>query len=108
MKRQEREMTREEEKAGESARQGALSWKKDVKRLMEKDHDFWEKLNDVENVYVLEFSFSDVDLPYIKKVAAHVSMVAMWHIGWHEVGEDKKFSDRAYACGANMVEIFHF
>ena len=66
-----------------------LSWKKDVDMLIKQNHDFWERLNDIDNVYVLGFSFSDVDLPYIKKVASHVSMAAKWHIGWQADGEVK-------------------
>ena len=99
----------EEEKAAESARQVVLLWRKPVSELINQYHDFWERLNDVANVYTLGFSFSEVDLPYIKKVAMHVLlMTAKWHIGWHKDGEAEKFRKAASASGVDINNIAMF
>ena len=48
-----------------------------------------EKIKNVEHVYVLGFSFSEIDIPYLEWIVSHAVNYCDWKVSWHSE-EDKK------------------
>ena len=94
-----------ETQALEQGFKAVSSWQKPVAEIIERQKDFWEKLTEVTSVYVFGFSFGEVDLPYIKKIAKRVSTISQWYICYYASEEKEKLRRIAYECGANNVEM---
>ncbi len=48
---------------------GVVSQKKPVDDLIKKHANFFDRLNDIEDIHVYGYSFSSIDLPYLKKIS---------------------------------------
>lgn len=53
---------------------------KPVDLLIEDNQWFFDKLSDVTEVFVIGFSFGEVDLPYIRKIENSVSAKCKWYV----------------------------
>lgn len=62
--------------------------KKD-KIILKKHRQFFERLVDVEEIYVMGFSFSSCDLRYINEIC-HKTIMANWHFNSYESEEKRK------------------
>lgn len=48
-----------------------------------------ERINNIEHIHVLGFSFSDIDIPYLEWIVRHTSRNCDWKVSWHSE-EDKR------------------
>jgi len=55
--------------------------KKPVGNCITKNQPFFEKLNDVDNIFSYGFSFGDVDMPYIEKICKSICDTS--HVIWY-------------------------
>ncbi len=87
--------------AGEDAANSAFGeigkWQKPVDQTLCKYADYFEALKNVDEVFVLGYSFSKIDQPYIDKVLAVVSPSARWTVSWFS-NEDKIRCRKALVC----------
>lgn len=51
--------------------------------IIERNSSFFDRLKQVNSVIVMGHSYSDIDLPYFKKVKSSVLPEATWKMGWH-------------------------
>ena len=51
--------------------------------IIERNSSFFERLKQVNSVIVMGHSYSDIDLPYFKKVKSSILPEATWKMGWH-------------------------
>lgn len=59
---------------------------------MAKYHEIFSSLSDVEHIYALGFSFSEVDAPYITSIRG-VAPKARWTISYHDEEKRAQFED---------------
>lgn len=62
---------------------------KEDKTILRRHIDFFERLVDVEEIYVMGFSFSSCDLRYINKIC-HITPNASWYLNSYESEEKRK------------------
>lgn len=53
--------------------------------IIERHSSFFDRLKQVNSVIVMGHSYSDIDLPYFKKVKSSVLPEATWEMGWHTI-----------------------
>lgn len=46
---------------------------KNVRKMIEKEHVFFESLKDVEKLRIYGFSFAEIDLPYLQEIFNYVN-----------------------------------
>ena len=62
---------------------------KEDKNILRRQKDFFERLVEVEKIYVMGFSFSSCDLRYINEIC-HITPNASWHLNSYESEEKRK------------------
>lgn len=62
---------------------------KEDKMILRRNRDFFERLVDVEEIYVMGFSFSSCDLRYINEIC-HTVPNASWHLNSYDSEEKRK------------------
>lgn len=78
--------------------------RKPVEYIINNNLDFFETLKDIKQVYSYGFSYSEVDLPYIKKICESISSTAEWYIHSYPSEKEKNiFKDMIRQCGYNGV-----
>ena len=70
--------------------------------------NFFSKLNNTHNVYVLGHSISEVDLPYCKKLVESVSAGAIWHVSFYDDAEKTRHLQTLTALGIDPSRIMQF
>lgn len=76
------------------------SLKKDTKQAIEKHKYFFDKLSGVERIYSYGFSFSDVDLVYIKEICKHINTKkVIWHLNSYDDKRNFELKKRIKKCG---------
>lgn len=76
------------------------SLKKDTKRAIEKHKYFFDKLAGVEMIYSCGFSFSDVDLIYIKEICKNINTKkVVWFLNSYDEGKNCEFVKKIKKCG---------
>ena len=68
-----------EQMAEDAAIDAVASQRKPVGDIMQNNIEFFNALNDVTNIHVYGFSFSDVDMPYLDKIT-EIAKGAKWEI----------------------------
>lgn len=68
--------------------------RKDTGFQINKNESFFGRLKDVVEVYSFGFSFSDVDMPYVKKIAESVSKGAVWFLNSYAWSKDLEGESR--------------
>lgn len=63
--------------------------RKPTERIIETNRTFFKSLSDVELITVYGFSFSSIDMPYIREIIKSVKSNAKWHIFVHTKNEFK-------------------
>ena len=69
-----------------------VNLRKDTLRIMSDNEQMFKSLSNVEKVYVYGFSFSDVDIHYIKELISIISPLARWEISYYSDSEMDDFS----------------
>ena len=69
-----------------------VNLQKDTLRIMSDNEQMFKSLSNVEKVYVYGFSFSYVDIHYIKELISIISPLARWEISYYSDSEKDDFS----------------
>ena len=70
-----------------------------------KNHEqFFSGLSDIEEVYVIGHSLSEVDYPYFREICKRSD--AKWYIGFHSLDDMKRFLVFVDAMGLSKVTVF--
>lgn len=70
-----------------------------------KNHEhFFDGLSDIEEVYVIGHSLSEVDYPYFKEICKRSD--AKWYIGFHSLDDMKRFLVFVETMGLSKVTVF--
>lgn len=72
------------DEANDSIRDIFYEFKKDTIQCYEKNADFFTKIRDVENIYFYGFSFSNVDMFYVKKIKEYVNTNVKVYVNIHD------------------------
>lgn len=79
---------------------------KNVKRIIENKQKLWDGLKEVQKVYILGHSLSDVDMPYFEKIYQSVKSGCEWYVSYYEP-EDRCYFERTLKqIGINENSIF--
>ncbi len=73
--------------------------RKPVEFLLQLNQNFFDRLNNITDIYSYGFSFSDVDLPYIRRICEAVNKNS---IIWHQYSyKNSDYTDVIRNCGFN-------
>jgi len=77
------------------------SLRKNTQKIIEREHEFFNNLTSIEKIYSYGFSFSNVDLPYIKEICSRLNtMNITWFLHDYGKKEDReKFKKIIRECG---------
>ena len=64
--------------------------RKDTGYIINENQSFFSKLKDIDEIYVLGSSLSDVDLPYFKKIKESTQSYSKWFISYYKDDEKEK------------------
>lgn len=78
---------------------------KDVKHYIQWNKNFFHKLNEVEQVFIIGHSFGNVDLPYFKEILSHVPKNTQWNVYYHKPEEESIFKSKLIETGINKENI---
>lgn len=95
--------------SSESAKSEILSYFKkafkDTQSIISNNVSFFERLRDVENIYVLGHSISSVDIEYFKTVKQCATPQAKWYVTYYNDDEKKKHIEALTELGINTPNI---
>ncbi len=74
-------------------------WVKNPTSMIERHKDFFRTLNNCKAVCVMGLSYNDIDLPYLKEVAANVTPDCKWWLYYYSKKDYEKAMDAAGALG---------
>ena len=67
------------------------TFQKPTAKIIESNRAFFESLRDIERITVYGFSFSSIDMPYVKEIIKFTSENVVWHIYVYSIDELKRF-----------------
>ncbi|EPW6707051.1 bacteriophage abortive infection AbiH family protein [Vibrio parahaemolyticus] len=75
-------------------------------QIIKNNEDFFAKLGNIKEVYILGHSLADVDLPYIKKLDQSVRPDAKWVVTFYDPDDEKVHGDTLTGLGiANVSAV---
>lgn len=93
----------------ESAKSEILSYYtkafKNTENIINQNSDFFKKLSNVENIYVLGHSISEVDIKYFETVVKTVKKDANWFVTYYSDYERKKHLDTLMNLGIKSQNL---
>lgn len=78
---------------------------KDVKHYIFQNRNFFERLNEVKEIFVIGHSLGEVDMPYFEEIKEHVKQNATWNVYWHDDGDDIVYKKKIMSLGINNENI---
>ena len=80
---------------------------KKVKAIIQANDAYFQSLHNVRHIYVWGFSFSSVDMPYLKKIAEVNAALenTKWHISHYTAEEATLFKQRLHNIGVSIENI---
>ena len=72
--------------------------------IIKNHEDFFDGLSDMEEVFVIGHSLSEVDYPYFEEVRSKCD--AQWHIGYHSLDDMKRLIALGEVLNLKDVTIF--
>lgn len=72
---------------------------KPCKAIIEQNKVFFDSLADVDEVFIMGHSLSDVDIPYLEAIKRSVSKSAVWNVSCYSDDERKRFPDKLRSIG---------
>lgn len=74
--------------------------KKDTSTVIQQNKDLFKKLGSVDEIYSYGFSFSEVDLVYIKEICSQSSTKNIrWYLNDYDSSKFEEFKDKIKKCG---------
>lgn len=64
--------------------------RKPTEKIIEANQAFFESLSDVELITVYGFSFSSIDMPYVREIIKHIKHGVKWQIYVHSKKDEKR------------------
>lgn len=75
-------------------------FEKPTARIIEENSDFFEELEEVNSIYSYGFSFSDVDLVYIKEIVSNIDTSGMtWYLQAYQRKDHDRYKKIIKDCG---------
>lgn len=84
---------RHKELATASALESIYSLKKDIDGCIKNNIRFFDDILDVKRIFVLGFSFSPIDMPYLEKIVRRISQETHWIISWYSQEDKRRIMD---------------
>ena len=74
--------------------------RKDTVGIIQKNEKFFKQLSDVQEIYSYGFSFSEVDMVYIKEICNYLNPASVtWYINSYDSDNNPEFRDKIEAYG---------
>lgn len=68
--------------------------------------NYFENLSEVDSIYILGLSLSDVDIPYILEIIKHINIIkTTWNVSYYTINEKDKFLKKLVGCGISENKI---
>lgn len=82
---------------------------KDVKHCIWWNENFFVRLKEIEQVFVIGHSFGDVDLPYFEEIFSNVSQQTVWNVFYCKPEEECIFKDKLIKIGIKKenIKVYH-
>ena len=83
--------------------------KKDTEQALKKSKKFFDKIDGtIDEIYSIGFSYSDVDLVYIKEICSRISDNVIWYINDFDPEKTIEYIEKIRECGFDgMVRSFN-
>lgn len=91
-----------EEEACKEVANLVKGWHKNTVGIIAANENFWERVADVTDIYVLGHSMADVDLPYFRQIQQNVSADTSWHIS---VFNEKDRTNKQHAVDSLQLNL---
>lgn len=77
---------------------------KDVNHFLFVNEHFFDKLKQIENIYVIGHSFGDVDMPYFKRIH-HINPHAIWNVFYYKDEEQELYKQKLLSLGVKQENM---
>jgi hypothetical protein len=88
-----------------AAEQPFFAFQKPTNEIIEKNKNFFDILLDINEIYVLGHSLSEIDLPYFTKTKEQVCKTASWYISFYEENQKKELLKSIKLIGCNSYKF---
>lgn len=78
---------------------------KGTSEIIDYNNDFFSSLTNIDEVYILGHSLSDVDLPYFHKLYESIKPNANWTITFHKLNQKQEHYDKLLKLGVSSSNI---
>lgn len=78
---------------------------KGTSKIIEDNNNFFSRLTNIDEIYILGHSLSDVDLPYFKKLRESVDPNAKWTVSFYSSHQKKTHYDTLQGLGIDESNI---
>jgi len=78
---------------------------KDIKHYILHNRSFFERLHNVDEIFVIGHSLGEVDMPYFKEIKKNVKTNVIWNIYYHDDGDDIVFRSKIMSLGVKKKNI---
>lgn len=81
------------------------SFLKNTNRIINEHENYFNSLNNIEDVIILGHSLSEIDMPYFNHIANKVSSRAKWKISYYKKDEKKSFLKKLQGMNIDKANI---
>ncbi|MBF4696048.1 bacteriophage abortive infection AbiH family protein [Fusibacter ferrireducens] len=78
---------------------------KDVNHYISINSGYFNRLKDVEQIFVIGNSFGDVDMPYFHEVKRNVKKDSIWNVYYYDDGDNLAFKEKVKSIGVDESKI---
>jgi len=82
---------------------------KDVETIIRKNNEYFQTLSNIRHIYVWGYSFSSVDIPYLRKIVEYNTAPSQlrWHVSYYSEKDRNKAIKQVEALGfpADVIEL---
>lgn len=72
---------------------------KDVEQIISENSFLWNCLSDIDEVWILGHSLSEVDIPYFQKIKEEIkNQNCIWHVSYYEIDKRAEFEHVLQKC----------
>lgn len=95
-----------EEETGDNIISRLAQMRKPTEILVSKLYDIAKKMTEVENIHIYGFSFSDIDMPYVKTLIGSMNLnVVKWEVSYHCLREMNQFRSIIRSLGVPAENV---
>jgi hypothetical protein len=79
---------------------------KSTNEIMKINESFFDQLNDIQNIFVLGHSLSEVDMPYFDTITKHINLPAVqWFVSIYSINDKKHHPQQLLSLGVPPEKI---